>query len=75
LRPGWAGCATARNPVLSQSEHLTSAAHVTKRAAQYAFENCGAKPGDMLTPKQTKKLVELATEHMMPFIQRHARRR
>jgi hypothetical protein len=50
-------------------------AHVTRRAAEYAFANCGAKPGDVLTPEQAKKLAELATEHMMPFIQRQARRR
>jgi hypothetical protein len=50
-------------------------AHVARRAAQYAFENCGAKPGDELIPEQTAKLGALATEHMMPFIQRHARRR
>jgi hypothetical protein len=49
-------------------------AHEAQRAAQYAFENCGAKPGEMLTPEQAKKLSELATEKMMPFIQRHARR-
>jgi hypothetical protein len=49
-------------------------AHEAQRATQYAFENCGAKPGDMLTPEQMKKLAELATEKMMPFIRRHARR-
>jgi hypothetical protein len=49
-------------------------ANVTRRAAQYAFEDCGAKPGDELTPEQTTKLGPLAVEYMMPFIQRHARR-
>jgi hypothetical protein len=49
-------------------------ANVTRRAAQYAFENCGAKPGDELTQEQTTKLGPLAAEYMMPFIQRHARR-
>jgi hypothetical protein len=44
------------------------------RATQYAFENCGAKPGDEITPELAKKIAELATERMMPFIQRHARR-
>jgi HNH endonuclease len=50
-------------------------AHESARAAQYAFENCGAKPGDKMTPELAKKIAELATERMMPFIQRHARRR
>lgn len=50
-------------------------ARVIKDATRYAFENCGAKPGDMLTPEQTKKLSALASERMLPFIQRHARRR
>jgi hypothetical protein len=50
-------------------------ANVSKRAARYALENCGAKPGDMLTPEQTAKLGPLAEQYMMPFIQRHGRRR
>ncbi|WP_291573542.1 HNH endonuclease [Bradyrhizobium sp.] len=50
-------------------------AHESARATQYAFENCGAKPGDKITPELAKKIAELATERMMPFIQRHARRR
>jgi len=50
-------------------------AHESARAAQYAFENCGAKHGDEMTPELAKKIAELATERMMPFIQRHARRR
>jgi hypothetical protein len=49
-------------------------AHEAQRAAQYAFENCGAKPGDTLTQEQAKKLAALAAEKMMPFIQRHTRR-
>ncbi len=49
-------------------------ARVSERAARYGMENCGAKPGDVLTPKQALKAAELATEKMMPFILRHARR-
>jgi hypothetical protein len=48
--------------------------HESARAARYAFENCGAKPGDEITPELAKKIAELATERMMPFIRRHARR-
>jgi hypothetical protein len=49
-------------------------ASVIKRAAQYALENCGAKPGDELTAEQTAKLGPLVMKYMMPFLQRHARR-
>jgi len=44
-------------------------------ATRYAFENCGAKPGDMLTDEQKAKLPGLLTERLMPFILRHAARR
>jgi hypothetical protein len=50
-------------------------ARVIKDAVRYAFENCGAKPGDMLTDEQKAKLPGLVTERMMPFIRRHAARR
>jgi hypothetical protein len=50
-------------------------AHESARATQYAIENCGAKLGDKMTPELAKRISELTTERMMPFIQRHARRR
>jgi len=50
-------------------------ARAIKAATKYAFENCGAKPGDILTTEQMRKLAALAAECMMPFLQRHARRR
>lgn len=62
-------------PTALQRSFELEKARAIKAATKYAFENCGAKPGEMLTPEQTKKLAALATEHMMPFIQRHARRR
>jgi hypothetical protein len=49
-------------------------AHKIERAIRYALENCGAKPGDKMTPELAKKVSELAAERMMPFIKRHARR-
>ena len=49
-------------------------ARAIKDATKYAFENCGAKPGDVLTEEQTRKLAALAAERMMPFLRRHARR-
>ena len=48
-------------------------AAVTRRAAEYAFANCGAKPGDLLTHEQTLKLFQLANAYMMPFLRRHTR--
>jgi hypothetical protein len=50
-------------------------ARAIKDASKYAFENCGAKPGDILTTEQMRKVAALAAERMMPFLQRHARRR
>jgi hypothetical protein len=61
-------------PTALQRSFELEKARAIKAATKYALENCGAKPGDMLTPEQTKKLAALATEHMMPFLQRHARR-
>jgi hypothetical protein len=44
-------------------------------ATRYAFENCGAKEGEMLTEEQKARLPGLITERLMPFILRHAARR
>jgi len=41
-------------------------------AVQYAFANCDAKKGDLLTEEQKAKLPGLIIERMMPFILRHA---
>ena len=38
------------------------------RAVQYAFENCGAQPGDMLTEEHLRAIARLAAEKLMPFI-------
>jgi hypothetical protein len=43
---------------------------VLRDAAEYAFANCGAKPGDMLTEQHLKKLSGLFVERMMPFLLR-----
>jgi len=48
---------------------------VIKDAVQYAFENCGAKPEDVLTDEQIRRLAVLAVERMMPFMSRHAPQR
>jgi len=43
-------------------------------AVQYAFANCGAKEGEILTAEQVKRLSGLAIEKMMPFILHNMRR-
>jgi hypothetical protein len=50
-------------------------AHVIADATRYAFENCGAKEGEMLTEEQKARLPGLVMERLMPFILRHAARR
>lgn len=44
-------------------------------ATRYAFENCGAKEGEMLTEEQKARLPDLIRGRLMPFILRHAARR
>jgi len=39
-----------------------------KRAVEYAFANCGAKEGELLTDEQKLKLPKLVTEHLAPFL-------
>jgi hypothetical protein len=46
-----------------------------RRAVKYAFANCGAKPGELLTDEQKLKLPKLVTEHVMPFLRHHMRSR
>jgi hypothetical protein len=46
-----------------------------RRAVEYAFANCGAKPGELLTDEQKLKLPKLVTEHLMPFFRHNMRSR
>jgi len=41
---------------------------VTTEAVEYAFANCGANPGEMLTKEHVKKLSRLMAEKLVPFI-------
>lgn len=41
---------------------------VTREAVEYAFANCGAKPGEMLTEEHVKRLSRLVVEKLTPFI-------
>ncbi|EFM0326205.1 HNH endonuclease [Escherichia coli] len=47
---------------------------VLAEAIDYGFKNCGAKEGEQLTHEHVKKLAELVTEKMMPFLSRHIKR-
>jgi hypothetical protein len=47
---------------------------VISGAVKYAFANCGAKEGEILTQEQVAKLPGLLVEHMMPFIMHNAKR-
>jgi len=40
-------------------------------AADYAFKNCGAIEGEMLTLEQKQKLSSLMAEKMMPFFRQY----
>jgi HNH endonuclease len=61
-------------PIAVANDFQREVAAVTRRAAEYAFANCGAKPGDLLTDEQKLKLPRLVTEYLMPFLLRHMRR-
>ena len=37
-------------------------------AVEYAFANCGAKPGDELTPEQKLRLAGLVAERLTPYL-------
>jgi len=40
-------------------------------AVGFAFRNCGAKEGDILTPEQVRKLGGLVAHRLQPFLLRH----
>ena len=48
---------------------------VVGEAAEYAFANCGAKPGEMLTEEHVTKLSRLVAEKLTPFILHNVARR
>jgi hypothetical protein len=51
--------------------HEAGLKHAQENAARYAFANCGAKPGDKLTPEQAARLPGLMMKRLMPYLQRH----
>jgi hypothetical protein len=46
-----------------------------RRAVEYAFANCGAKRGELLTDEQRLMLPKLVTDHLMPFLRHNMRSR
>jgi hypothetical protein len=46
-----------------------------RRAVEYAFANCGAKRGELLTDEQRLMLHTLVTDHLMPFLRHNMRSR
>lgn len=41
---------------------------VTREAAEYAFANCGAKPGERLTKEQVQRLSRLMVDRLKPYV-------
>ncbi|MGD7070168.1 HNH endonuclease [Acetobacter malorum] len=46
-----------------QREH----SYAVDKAVQYAFENCGAQPGAVLTDEQVRTVARLMSEKLIPF--------
>jgi hypothetical protein len=58
-------------PNVMQRQFKQEGDRVIKEAVKYAFANCGAQLGDILTEEQMKKLPSLVLEKLMPFILHH----
>lgn len=48
---------------------------VVSEAVEYAFANCGAKPGEILTEEQVRRLSMLVAQRLGPFVLRMMRSR
>jgi hypothetical protein len=55
-------------------QHAAEQKRGIRSATEYAFANCGAKPGEMLTEEQTRKLISLVREKLTRFISSRLRR-
>jgi hypothetical protein len=55
-------------PTGMRQQHQREQEQVIADAVQYAFANCGAKKGELLTNEHLAKLPGLITQRMMPFI-------
>ena len=42
--------------------------HAVKDAAEFAFANCGARPGEIISDEQILKLISLVLERLVPFV-------
>jgi len=55
-------------PLAMQINQQRSIRDIAGKAARYAFANCGAKPGEILTAEQTRKLSAVAAQFLAPFL-------
>lgn len=62
-------------PAVLKRQHEAERARVIGAAVEYAFANCGAKPGEMLTEEHIKKLSGLIGQRMTPWLLANIQRR
>ena len=62
-------------PLAMQINQQRSIRDIAGKAARYAFANCGAKPGDILTAEQTRKLSALAAQFLGSFLMHRLQQR
>ncbi len=55
-------------PEIMRRRHKTAQDHALGRAMDFAFKNCGAKEGEVLTSEHIKTLSRLIAEKMVPFL-------
>jgi len=63
--------AQAFNKILPEAlkrQYQAEKKHALDLAITYALSNCGAKEGEMLTEEHLKKIANLITEKIMPFV-------
>jgi hypothetical protein len=61
-------------PVAQQNDFDRERGRISNAAIKYAFENCGAAEGEVLTAEHVRKISQLVMEKLRPFIARHVRR-
>ena len=58
-------------PIGLEKSYQREKERVIDDAIDYAFKNCGAKLGEVLTPEHVRRLARLITEKMQPFLLQH----
>jgi len=62
-------------PAALKRQFEVERSRVIDQAVAYAFANCGAKPGEMLTKEHIQKLSRLVAEKITPFVLHHRAKR